>query len=84
LFENQLNINWHLCGNLSCSGKFKLYVELKYLDGSNSRYLLLNNWYPDNNIQILNLPEEYINYDFEVNIFIDDIKVYNNILYSEK
>ena len=84
LFENQLNINWHLCGNLSCSGKFKLYVELKYLDGSNIRYLLLNNWYPDNNIQILNLPEEYINYDFEVNIFIDDIKVYNNILYSGK
>ena len=35
-------------------------------------------------MEILDLPGGDINDDLEVNIFIDDIKVYNNILYSEK
>ena len=37
-------------------------------------------WYPISSITKFNLPEEYINVQFELKLYIDDIKVYNNMV----
>ncbi len=79
IIANQINIEWHLCSSYICLNKYKLFIEIKYLDGSNQKYLFNEQWYPSTNPQIINLPQEYIFVDFEISINLDDICVYKNI-----
>ncbi|QKF58954.1 DarT ssDNA thymidine ADP-ribosyltransferase family protein [Aliarcobacter lanthieri] len=80
---NQIDIYWHKCNNLQCQNKYKLYVELNNLEGTNTRYLLLENWYLENNLLTISLPREFMFLYFKIDIYIDDIKIYSNVIKGE-
>lgn len=79
IIEDQLIIKWHLCGNSAkCTDKYDLKIEIALLDSNETKKLEKSNWYPANSTTKLNLPDEYTNTQFELNIYIDDIKAYSN------
>lgn len=80
---NQIDIYWHKCNNLQCYNKYKLYIELNNLDGTNKRYLLLENWYLENNLLTISIPKEFMFLYFKIDIYIDDIKIYSNVIKAE-
>lgn len=81
IIEEQLIIKWHLCGSSAkCIDKYDLKIQITLLDFNETKKLKKSSWYPKNSIMKLNLPEEYINTRFELNIYIDNIKAYSNIV----
>lgn len=81
IIEEQLNIKWHLCGNnAKCTDKYNLKIQISLPSTNETKTLEKLNWYPTDSITKLNLPEEYINTQFELNIYIDNIKAYSNIV----
>lgn len=80
---NQIDIYWHKCNNLQCQNKYKLYIELNNLEGTNKRYLLLENWYLGNNLLTISLPSEFMFLYFKIDVYIDDIKIYSNVIKGE-
>ena len=81
IIGEQLNIKWHLCGSSTkCTDKYDLKIHITLVESNETKKLKKSNWYPTESTTKLNLPEEYINVQFELNIYIDDIKVYCNIL----
>lgn len=83
VFHNQIDIYWHKCNNLQCHNKYKLYIELNNLDETNKRYLLLEKWYLEDNLLTISIPKEFIFLYFKIDIYIDDIKIYSNVIKGE-
>ena len=81
IIEEQLVIKWHLCGNSTkCTNKYKLNIQIILFETNQIKKLEKLSWYPISSITKFNLPEEYINVQFELKLYIEDIKVYSNMV----
>jgi hypothetical protein len=79
--NNQLHIKWHMCMDSNkCNNKYDLKFEAKDLSTNRIKIIKKINWYPQITISKINLIDEYLYKPFELNIYIDNIKAYSNII----
>jgi hypothetical protein len=81
LIENQIHIQWHRCSNIAkCQNKYTLKIVATSKDNAIVKRLKKEQWYPTEGTQKINLSKELQNIPFVLEIYLDDIKVYNNIV----
>jgi len=81
LIENQIHIEWHRCENtVKCEENYSLKIVATSSDKSIIKKLVKLEWSPKSNIQKINLTKELQGMSFNLMIYIDDIKAYDNIL----
>ena len=85
LIENKINIQWNMCLNkINCKDKYILKIVASNEKLTILKQLKKENWYPQSNPQKINLTEELQNIQFNLKIYIDDIKVYDSYLGDNK
>ena len=85
LVDNKIHIHWHRCSNMRvCQNKYTLKIIATTQDNSIVKTLIKPDWHPSSNLQKINLPQELINKVFILEIYIDNIKAYNNLLGNQK
>lgn len=79
--DNQLHIKWNMCANnTKNSNKYDLKFEATNINTNKIKTIERINWYPEATISKINLTDKFLNHQFELNIYIDDIKAYSNIV----
>ena len=81
LLNNKIYIDWHICSNIEiCKNKYTLKIIAKTPDNSIVKTLIKPNWHPMSNLQKINLPQDLINKVFRLEVYIDNIRAYYNLL----
>ncbi len=81
LLNDTIHIKWHKCSNsISCNNQYNLKIVARNEAENIVKTLAKNSWYPKDSTQKINLTEELKNIEFELEIYIDEIKVYVNKL----
>lgn len=79
--DNQLYIKWHKCTNsIKCNNKYDLKFKAMNIVTNDTKTIERTNWYPETVISKINLTDKFLYQPFELNIYIDDIKAYSNIV----
>ena len=79
LLNDTIHVEWHKCSNsISCNNQYNLKIVARNEAENIVKTLAKNSWYPKDSTQKINLTEELKNIEFELEIYIDEIKVYVN------
>jgi len=81
IIEEQLNIKWHKCvSGIQCNNKYDLKFVARNLATNEIKTIKRTNWYPEATVSKINLTDKFLYQLFELNIYLDDIKAYSNVV----
>jgi len=77
IIDNVIHLDWHGCEQiLKCQERYYLKVTIRNLNSFDERSLERSNWYPNQHLLKLSLPDGFRDCGLEVEVFLDGILIY--------